>query len=159
MKRPGKFLGRISPSDKPEASMIGEGMSVVGTLIFGDGVVRLDGHMEGKIIGQGTLVIGEKGSIQGEVEVRTLILGGLVEGIVSANGCAHITSTGRFFGKILASELVIDRGGIFEGEGETRNLIREAVLPATNGPGMTGGGPGAPLIPSIPSGKNPSLPG
>ena len=79
--------------------MIGEGMSVAGTLLFGDGVVRLDGRLEGKIIGQGTLVIGEGGSMQGEVEVGTLILGGLMEGFVVANGSARITSTDRLFGK------------------------------------------------------------
>jgi cytoskeletal protein CcmA (bactofilin family) len=128
-----KLWGKIFSSDEPEVSMIGEGMSVVGTLLFGDGVVRLDGHLEGKIIGPGTLVIGEKGSLQGEVEVGTLILGGLVEGIVLANGSAHITPTGKLFGKILTSDLVIDRGGIFEGEGEARTLTREPVIPGKNG--------------------------
>ncbi len=158
MRRAGGSL-RVFPFDEPEATMIGEGMSVVGTLLFDDGVMRLDGHMEGKIIGQGTLVIGEKGSLQGEVEVGTIVVGGLVEGIVSAKGSAHITSTGKFFGKILASELVIERGGILEGEGEARNLVREDLPPQTRAESSTtGGGPQAALTPSTPSGKNPSHP-
>ena len=100
--------------------MIGEGMSVVGTLHFGEGVVRLDGHLEGKVIGRGTQVIGEKGNLQGETEVGTLILGGRVEGKVKVTGLAHITPTGKLFGKVRTSQLVIDQGGIFEGEGESR---------------------------------------
>ena len=106
--------------------MIGEGMSVVGALHFGEGVVRLDGHLKGKIIGRGTLVIGEKGNLQGEMEVGTLILGGRVEGNVLATGLAHITSTGKLFGKVQTSQLLIDQGGIFEGEGESRVLTGDS---------------------------------
>jgi cytoskeletal protein CcmA (bactofilin family) len=64
--------------------MIGKGLSVRGTLHFGDGVVRLDGHLEGKVIGRGTVVVGEEGSLRGEMEVDVLIFGGRVEGYLTA---------------------------------------------------------------------------
>ena len=99
--------------------MIGEGMSVSGILHFGEGMVRLDGLLEGKAIGRGTLVIGEKGNLRGEMEVGTLVLGGRVEGSVLATSLAHITSSGKLFGKVQAPLLVIDPGGIFEGEGQS----------------------------------------
>jgi cytoskeletal protein CcmA (bactofilin family) len=128
LKRQGrKFLGRIFSSDESEVTMIGEGMSVVGALHFGEGVVRLDGHLKGRVIGRGTLVVGEKGNLQGEMEVGTLILGGRVEGNVLATGLAHITPTGKLFGKVQTSNLVIDQGGIFEGEGESRVLTRDSL--------------------------------
>jgi cytoskeletal protein CcmA (bactofilin family) len=123
LKRQGKkILGRIFPSDESEVTMIGEGMSVVEALHFGEGVVRLDGHSKGKVIGRGTLVIGEKGNLQGGMEVGTLILGGRVDGNVLATGLAYITPTGKLFGNVQTSQLVIDQGGIFEGEGESRAL-------------------------------------
>jgi cytoskeletal protein CcmA (bactofilin family) len=127
LKRKGKkFLGRFFSSDESEVTMVGEGMLVVGALHFGEGVVRLDGRLEGKVIGRGTLVIGEKGSLRGEMEVGTLILGGRVEGNVLATGLAHIISTGKLFGKVQTSQLVIDQGAIFEGEGESRVLTRDS---------------------------------
>jgi len=114
-----KLLGRFfSPQEQP-LTILCEGISVVGSIQFGEGVVRLDGRLEGKISGQGTLIIGEKGFLQGELEVNTLILNGRVEGQVSTTAITHITPTGRLFGKVQSSGLVIDPGGVLDGEGET----------------------------------------
>jgi cytoskeletal protein CcmA (bactofilin family) len=62
-----KLWGRFSRRERQALSLIGEGITVVGSLYFGDGEVRLDGRLEGKILGHGTLIIGEKGSLQGGV--------------------------------------------------------------------------------------------
>ncbi len=114
-----KLLGRFfSPQEQP-LTILCEGISVVGTIQFEEGVVRLDGRLEGKISGQGTLIIGEKGFLQGELEVNTLILNGRVEGQVSTSAITHITPTGRLFGKVQSSGLVIDPGGVLDGEGKT----------------------------------------
>jgi len=114
-----KLLGHFfSPQEQP-LTILCEGISVVGSIHFGDGVIRLDGQLEGKISGQGTLIIGEKGSLQGELEVNTLILNGRVQGKVSTTAITYITPTGRLFGKVQSSRLVIEPGGIFDGEGKT----------------------------------------
>jgi cytoskeletal protein CcmA (bactofilin family) len=123
-----KLRGRFfSPQEQP-ITILCEGISVVGSIQFGDGVVRLDGQLEGKISGQGTLIIGEKGSLQGELEVSTLILNGRVQGKVSTTSITHITPTGRLFGEIRSSRLVIDPGGILDGVGKT--LKSEGTFPS-----------------------------
>ncbi len=123
-----KLLGHFfSPQEQP-LTILCEGISVVGSIQFGDGVVRLDGQLEGKISGQGTLIIGEKGFLQGELEVNTLILNGRVQGKVSTAVITHITPTGRLFGKVQSSRLVIDPGGIFDGEGKT--LKSAGIVPS-----------------------------
>jgi cytoskeletal protein CcmA (bactofilin family) len=114
-----KFLSGIFSKEDQAISLIGEGISVVGTLNVQDNVLRLDGRLEGKIIGQGTLIMGEKGVLQGEIHVSRLILGGRVEGRVTAQEGIHITPTGKLFGTALTSQLIIDEGGIFEGESKS----------------------------------------
>jgi cytoskeletal protein CcmA (bactofilin family) len=114
-----KFLNGIFSKEDQAISLIGEGISVEGTLRLQDHVLRLDGRLEGKIIGQGTLIMGEKGLLQGEIQVDRLILGGRVEGRVTAQESIHITLTGKLFGTALTSQLVIDEGGIFEGESKS----------------------------------------
>jgi len=114
-----KFLSGIFSKEDQAISLIGEGISVVGTLNLQDDVLRLDGRVEGKIIGQGTLVVGEKGLLQGEIQVGRLILGGRVEGRVTAPEGIHITLTGKLLGTALTSQLVIDEGGIFDGESKS----------------------------------------
>ena len=119
-KQPEKnFLSGIFSKEDQMISLIGEGISVEGTLNLQDQVLRLDGRLEGKIIGQGTLIVGEKGLLRGEIHVGRLILGGRVEGTVTAQEGIHITPTGKFFGTALTSQLIIDEGGIFEGESKS----------------------------------------
>lgn len=91
------FLGGPFSKEEQGIRLISEGVSVVGTLNFGEGVVRLDGRLEGKIIGSGTLIIGEKGMLQGEVKVTTLILGGRVEGTVTGRRRRPHHTHGKIF--------------------------------------------------------------
>jgi cytoskeletal protein CcmA (bactofilin family) len=127
MKKRGKrFWGGVFSREESGVTMIGEGMSISGILHFGEGMVRLDGNLEGKAIGQGTLVIGEKGRLRGEMEVGILVLGGRAEGRILAADLAHITSSGKLFGKVQSPRLVIDKGGIFEGEGQSGVLAEDS---------------------------------
>jgi cytoskeletal protein CcmA (bactofilin family) len=109
------WKGLFSPGNQT-ISLVNEGTRVVGTVSFGQGVVRLDGCLEGKVFGPGTLIIGEKGRLQGEVNVGTLILCGQMEGLVAASNRAHIAPTGKLLGKVQAAQLVIEEGGILEGD-------------------------------------------
>jgi len=117
-----KLWGRFSRRERQALSLIGEGITVVGSLDFGDGEVRLDGRLEGKILGQGTLIIGEKGSLQGEADVGALVLHGRVDGIVVASDSIRITRTGRLCGRVHAVRFVMEEGGIFEGESEPYSI-------------------------------------
>ncbi|MCX5918361.1 MAG: polymer-forming cytoskeletal protein [Deltaproteobacteria bacterium] len=132
LRRKGKklFGGLVTPQDQP-ITMIGEGISVAGTMQISSGVVRLDGRLEGKIIGPGTLVVGEKGSFQGEMEVDNLVLNGKAEGTLIVAATAHVTPKGKLYGKIQATHLVIDQGAVFDGEGKT--VRKEESTPASTG--------------------------
>ena len=111
-----KFWASIFIKEERGISLIGEGISVAGALHFGGGVVRLDGRLDGKIFGQGVLIIGREGLFQGEMRVNTLILCGRIEGTVIASERAHIAPTGKLLGKVHACKLIIEEGGILEGK-------------------------------------------
>lgn len=124
------FGGLVTPQDQP-ITMIGEGISVAGTMQISSGIVRLDGRLEGKIIGPGTLVVGENGSFQGEMAVNNLVLNGKAEGTLIVAATAHVTPKGKLYGKIQANHLVIDQGAVFDGEGKT--VRKEESTPASTG--------------------------
>lgn len=113
---------QFSRREKQTLSFVGEGITVVGSMDFGDGEVRLDGRLEGKIQGHGTLIIGEKGSLQGEIDVGALVLHGRMDGIAVASDSIRITRTGRLCGRVHAVRLVIEEGAIFEGESEPYSI-------------------------------------
>jgi len=80
-----------------------------------EGIFHLDGKVVGEILNSGILILGETAIIQGKLGVDTLVLNGRVEGEVNAKERVEIHSKGKIFGTITAPILVIQDGGIFEG--------------------------------------------
>ena len=81
-----------------------------------EGVFRLEGKVVGEIFNSGTLILGETAVIQGKLGVDALILNGKVEGEVNAKERVEIQPNGKIYGTITAPILVIQDGGIFEGD-------------------------------------------
>jgi cytoskeletal protein CcmA (bactofilin family) len=96
------------------AVFLGKNSFFGGKLSF-EGIFRLDGKVEGEIFNSGTLIMGESAVIKGKIGVNSLILNGVVEGEVNAKERVEIRSQGRFYGTISTPVLVIQDGGIFEG--------------------------------------------
>jgi len=80
-----------------------------------EGVFRLDGKVVGEILNSGTLILGETAIVKGTLGVNALILDGRVEGEVNARERVEIHSKGKIYGTIMAPILVIQDGGVFEG--------------------------------------------
>ncbi len=93
---------------------LGKNCLFEGKMTF-EGVFRLDGRVEGEIFRSGTLIISETAVIKGKVEVDVLILNGMVEGEVIARERAEIHSRGKLYGSVFSPALVIQDGGILEG--------------------------------------------
>ncbi len=89
--------------------------SVFNGRMTSEGIFRLDGKVEGEIFHSGTLIIGETAVIKGKLEVDALTLNGRVEGEVTAKDRLEIHSKGKLYGTISTPILVVQDGGIFEG--------------------------------------------
>jgi cytoskeletal protein CcmA (bactofilin family) len=89
--------------------------SVFNGRMTSEGIFRLDGKVEGEIFHSGTLIIGETAVIKGKLEVDALTLNGRVEGEVTAKDRLEIHSKGKLYGTISTPVLVVQEGGIFEG--------------------------------------------
>jgi len=83
--------------------------------IISEGIFRLDGKMEGEIFHSGTLIIGETAVVKGKVEANALTLNGVIEGEVTAKERVEIHPRGKLYGTLLTPILVVQDGGIFEG--------------------------------------------
>ena len=83
--------------------------------IISEGIFRLDGKLEGEIFHKGILIIGETAVIKGKLEVNALTLNGIIEGEVTAKERVEIHAKGKLYGNISTPTLVIQDGGIFEG--------------------------------------------
>lgn len=96
------------------AGFIGKGMSFEGRLSFEE-TVRIDGSFKGKISATGTLVVGDGGSVEGEIKVGSAIISGTVKGRLDAATRVELRAPGKFTGDIKTPTLIIDEGVVFEG--------------------------------------------
>ena len=90
-----------------------------GTVIKGDvtasGDFRLDGTLEGNIQLNGKLVVGENGSIKGNVVCQNANIIGRVDGNISVKEVLTLHATAVVKGDILINKLAIEPGASFSG--------------------------------------------
>lgn len=107
---------------------LGEGTEFEGTLKFKD-VMRIDGKFKGKIISPNTLVIGEPAEVDAEIEVPNVFISGKVKGTIKADARLEMHSTARVSCDVVTPALVIEEGGLFQGNCQMGDIKEKRELP------------------------------
>lgn len=107
------MLGKTKDEVKLE-TVIGETTIFQGSIKTKSGI-RIDGKFEGGTIEAHTLIVGEKGSVNGDIIVQKSIIGGKVTGNIIAAKRLEIQSHAQVYGDVQTSSLVIAEGAIYEG--------------------------------------------
>jgi cytoskeletal protein CcmA (bactofilin family) len=91
----------------------------VGTEISGDinsnGDIRIDGSLIGNLKTKGKVVVGETGSVKGEIVCKNSDIEGKIEGKVMVSELLSLKATSTIFGDIKAKRLAIEPGARFTG--------------------------------------------
>lgn len=107
-------------------AILGKGAEFVGKLIF-NGSVRIDGDFQGEIHGQGSLVIGEGALVKANIAVKSIYIGGEVQGNIEAKEKITIHSTGKFLGDIHTSVLIMEEGAFFDGKSHMTEAVEKKI--------------------------------
>lgn len=103
-----------------------EGCLIEGTITFQE-TLRADGKIKGSIVSKKNLIVGPTGEVEGEINVGTLQISGMVIGNVKASGKIVIHKGGRLFADVDTHSLVIEEGAVFQGKC-TMSENREAEI-------------------------------
>ena len=99
-------------------SLIGVGTRIEGNIIFTGGL-RVDGEVRGNITSangiEGTLVISEKASVEGEIAVGHVVINGAVIGPVSAAESLELLSSARVTGDVEYHQIEMQQGAVIQG--------------------------------------------
>jgi len=79
------------------------------------GTVMFSGKLRGEIDSSDTLIVGERGRIQGTVRASSVIVHGEIAGNVIATDRVELKATARVTGDIEAAIVVIEEGVFLEG--------------------------------------------
>jgi len=116
--------------------------------VSGPGGFRVDGAVEGSLAADGPVVVGEGGTVDGDIRGRDVIVLGHVRGDVVASGHLEIGPKGKVLGDITVQSFRMHAGGLFRGTsrmgadeaapalgvfGVVREAPRGRTLPPPNG--------------------------
>ncbi len=107
-------------------SFISPGVVIKGELIS-QGSIRVDGTLEGSVNIKGSLLLGEKGNVKGDIQAANMILAGQVEGTVTLTERLDITNTGVMLGDISARIITVEEGGMLQGNTKMTGVKKEQI--------------------------------
>lgn len=94
--------------------------------INGSSNLRIDGTVEGGISTTGSVIIGEAGTVNGDIKAAELSVSGRINGNAEVSGTLSISSSGQLIGDVKVETFNISQGGVFKGRSE---MALKAVEP------------------------------
>jgi len=105
------FFKKVSKQElNAPNTVIGEGMYLEASRMTGQESVRIDGVYKGSVEIDGSLVLGDSGSITGDVQASYFLVCGEMNGNIKCHTQLHFSPTARVIGDINAQSLIIDPG-------------------------------------------------
>ncbi|MDQ3819336.1 MAG: polymer-forming cytoskeletal protein [Acidobacteriota bacterium] len=97
------------------SGFVGNGTSLTGEANF-KGMLRVDGHLSGQVKSEGgTLIVGNNGQVDADIEVAVATIHGTVNGDIIASQRLELGRAAKVNGNIQTPSLVIEQGAVFEG--------------------------------------------
>jgi len=95
-------------------SVLARGLRVVGD-IRSDGIVKIEGRLDGGISGTQQLLVATGGVVVGDIAAGEVVVGGRVEGDIVATARIELQAGGEVRGNLTAPKVVVQEGGVVNG--------------------------------------------
>lgn len=114
-----------------ETTIISNGVKIEGK-IASSGNIRVDGEIQGDIISQSNVTVGENGQVNGQINAAVISIGGNVSGTVKAKEKLILDSKANLKGDIFTKILVVGAGAKFEGKSKMGDTIDIGEIKESN---------------------------
>jgi cytoskeletal protein CcmA (bactofilin family) len=115
--------GDLENSSAPGKCTLSSDVKIKGSITFQKELL-IDGKVQGQIISEGVLTIGENADIRGEIEAKSVRVYGKVHGNITAERC-ELKSMCTLEGDLKAARLIIEEGATFIGS--SQNILVNTV--------------------------------
>ena len=112
---------RVTDDPRTPSLSGGTSLSIIaaGTKIDGDietdGVIRIEGRIDGSVRAGRQVLIGRQGEVHGDIATREAVVGGKVEGTINATERLEVQSTSLIVGDINTRAIAVIEGGKING--------------------------------------------
>lgn len=100
--------------DPPSSTVVAPGTVITGTM-RGEGIVQVEGVVEGEIDLKGAVIVAPGGLVKGPVTADVIRVAGRIEGSVNARDHLFIEKVGSLEGDFTTVSLVVEDGGRLNG--------------------------------------------
>ena len=100
--------------EAPSSTVVAAGATITGTL-RGEGIIQVEGTVEGEIDLQGSVIVAPTGLVKGPVTAEVIRVAGHIEGVVTAKERLLLQKTGNVEGDITTPSLEVEEGGRLNG--------------------------------------------
>lgn len=111
----GKNKSKSSIAPQALLNLIGTGTVINGSIQC-SGDIRIDGTVKGNVEVSQKLVIGETGSVTGNIVAQNISVSGTVKGDIHADETTLLHGTSNVAGDIQTRQIIIEQGGVFNGK-------------------------------------------
>ena len=110
----------LPPLPQPQDNtVIAKGITFHGT-IDGEGIVQIEGRVEGEIKLKGSVTVATTGLVKGPITADSVRVAGEVQGSITARDNLCLERTGSIHGDVATSSLVIENGRL---DGSSKMLV------------------------------------
>ena len=98
-----------------EVTIVGQGAKLEGTVVSA-GSLRIDGQVKGQINADGDVLLSPQSQVDADIRAQNVVVAGRFKGSILVKGRAELARGGRVDGDITSKTLVVEEGGIFQGQ-------------------------------------------
>lgn len=95
-------------------NILSSDVEIVGNLKFSHDLI-IDGKIEGEVVSDGNLTVGENAHVRGEIKTKSVTVFGKVDGNITVSDRCELKSNAQLCGDIAAGTLAIEEGAMFMG--------------------------------------------
>ncbi len=104
-------------------NILSSDVEIKGSIKFQNELI-IDGKIEGEIISNGVLTVGENAEVRGEIKTKSVTVLGKVHGNITVEERCELKTRAQLLGDLKAARLMIEEGATFVGKSEvTPNKI------------------------------------
>lgn len=122
-------------SDRP--TVVAAGSKITGH-VSGTTELVVEGEIDGEIHLDSRVVVGSGGFVQGQIQARSVQVGGRVIGDIRGSERVEVLASGSLEGDVIAPRVVIAEGAFFKGKVEMTDKV--SAKPGAKGDGKAEGG-------------------
>ncbi len=118
-------------------NVLSSDVEIKGSIKFSQDLI-IDGRIEGEVISDGNLTIGENADIKGEIRTKSVAVFGKVNGNITVQDACELKTNAELVGDVQAGTLSIESGATFMGQssvGKGLSSVKSSPAPASGSGG------------------------